>query len=133
MTKCFERPTALPNIDIQVEPWPIEKLIPCDNNPRTHGGEQVAQIAASIEEFGGTNAALVEPDGTVLAGHPGLEAAKKLRTAEVPVIILGHLTPAQRRALVTADNHLAIAGSGRNEEMLHIELALLQEAAYHLR
>lgn len=121
-----------PNIDIQIERWPIERLIPRVNNPRTHSREQVAQIAASIQEFGFTNPCLIEPDGTVLAGHARLESAKKLKMTEVPVIVLAHLTPAQRRALVIMDNQLALAGAGWDEEMLRVELALLHEEDYPL-
>jgi DNA modification methylase len=120
-----------PNIEIQVELWPIERLIPRANNPRTHSREQIAQIAASIEEFGWTNPILVEPDGLLLAGDGRLAAAKKLKMKEVPVIPLAHLTLAQRRALVIADNQLAL-NAGWDEELLRVELALLHEEDYPL-
>jgi hypothetical protein len=97
-----------PNIDIQIERWPIERLIPRANNPRTHSREQVARIAASIREFGFTNPILVGADDDTIAGHARLLAAEKLGMKEVPVIVLSHLSPAQRRALVIADNQLAI-------------------------
>src|SRR5580704_16827197 len=96
------------NIDIQIELWPIERLIPRANNPRTHSREQIANIAASIGEFGFTNAILVGADDDIIAGHARLLAAEKLAMKEVPVIVLRHLSPAQRRALVIADNQLAI-------------------------
>src|ERR1700686_699388 len=115
-----------------IELWPIDRLIPKANNPRTHTREQVANIAASIREFGWTNPILVGADDDIIAGHARLLAARKLGMEEVPVIVLGHLTPAQRRALVIADNQLAIAGAGWDEEMLRIELAMLQEADYDL-
>src|SRR5579872_2830091 len=102
---------ASPNIDIQIERWPIERLIPRVNNPRTHSREQVANIAASIQEFGWTNPVLVDGDDGILAGHARVLAARKLKLKEVPVIVLTHLSPAQRSALVIADNQLAIAGS----------------------
>jgi ParB-like chromosome segregation protein Spo0J len=92
-----------------------------DNNPRTHSPEQVAQIAASIREWGWTNPILVDGEGGILAGHARVQAARKLRMTEVPVIVLRHLSEAQRRALVIADNQLAL-NSGWDEEMLRIEL-----------
>src|ERR1019366_3535101 len=120
------------NIDIQIERWPIERLIPRANNPRTHSAAQVAQLAASIREFGWTNPVLVDGDDVILAGHARVLAARKLGMKEVPVIVLKHLSPAQRRALVIADNQLAIAGAGWDEEMLRIELAILHEEDYNL-
>src|SRR5579871_6825551 len=112
-------------IDIQVELWPIGRLIPRITNPRTHTPQQVAQIAASIREWGWTNPILVGADNDVIAGHGRLLAARQLGMAEVPVIELGHLSEAQRRALVIADNQLAL-GAGWDEEMLRMELANLQ-------
>ena len=120
------------NIDIRVEKWPIERLIPRANNPRTHSREQVARIAASIREFGFTNPILVDGEDGILAGHARALAARKLGMKEVPVIVLKHLSPAQRRALVIADNQLAIAGAGWDEEMLRIELAILHEEDYNV-
>jgi DNA modification methylase len=118
-------------IDIQVELWPIERLRPRENNARTHSRDQIAQIAASIQEFGWTNPILAEPDGLLLAGEGRLGAAKKLKMKEVPVIPLGHLTEAQRRALVIADNQLAL-NAGWDEEMLRVELAMLHDEDYNL-
>ena len=77
-------------------------------NPRTHSDGQIDQIAASIREFGWTNPILVDAGGTIIAGHGRLEAAKRLQLREVPVIRLGHLSEAQRKALVIADNQLAL-------------------------
>ena len=77
-------------------------------NPRTHSDGQIDQIAASIREFGWTNPILVDAEGTIIAGHGRLEAAKRLQLREVPVIRLGHLSEAQRKALVIADNQLAL-------------------------
>jgi len=123
--------TARPNIDIQIERWPIERLIPRANNPRTHSREQVAQIAASIQEFGWTNPVLVDANDEILAGHARVLAAKKLGMEEVPVIVLRHLTEAQKRALVIADNALAL-NAGWDESMLRIELAILHEEDFNL-
>jgi DNA modification methylase len=120
------------NVDIQIERWPIERLIPRATNPRTHTKEQIASIAASIKEWGWTNPILVGADDDIIAGHARLAAARKLGMTEVPVIVLAHLSPAQRRALVIADNQLSIAGAGWDEEMLRIELATLQEEDYNL-
>ena len=119
-------------IDIQVERWPIERLIPRATNPRTHSPAQVAQIAASIREWGWTNPILVGADNILIAGHARLLAARKLGMTEVPVIVLAHLTEAQRRALVIADNQLAITGAGWDEETLRLELAMLQEEKFDL-
>ncbi len=127
-----EHSAAELRIDIQIELWPIDRLIPRVNNPRTHSREQVARIAASIREFGFTNRILVGADDDIIAGHARLLAAEKLGMKEVPVIVLRHLSPAQRRALVIADNQLAIAGAAWDEDMLRIELAILHEADYPL-
>ncbi len=121
-----------PNIDIQIERWPIERLIPRANNPRTHSRAQIASIAASMREWGWTNPILVGAEDDIIAGHARLLAAEKLGMKEVPVIVLRHLSPAQRRALVIADNQLAIAGAAWDEEALRIELAILHEEDYNL-
>src|ERR1017187_1559025 len=118
-------------INIQVEHWPISRLIPRITNPRTHTPEQVAQIAASIREWGWTNPILVGAENDVIAGHARLLAARQLGLNEVPVIQLGHLSKAQRRALVIADNQLAL-NAGWDEELLRLELAVLQEEDYDL-
>lgn len=120
------------NIDIQVERWPIDRLLPRVNNPRTHSREQVAKIAASMREFGWTNPVLVDGDDGILAGHARVLAARKLGMTEVPVIVLKHLSEEQRRALVIADNQLAISGAGWDEEKLREELAALHNADYDL-
>ena len=117
MPSRANRPATV-NIDVQVERWSIDRLIPQANNPRTHTREQVAKIAASMKEWGWTNPILVGADDDIIAGHARVLAAKKLGLTEVPVIQLGHLSPEQRRALVIADNQLAIAGSGWDEEAL---------------
>ena len=111
---------------LQVEYWPLDKLIPYARNSRTHSDAQVAQVAASIKEFSWTNPILVDGQNVVIAGHARLAAAHKLGMAEVPVIVLGHLTDAQRRALVIADNKLAL-NAGWDEEMLRTEIEALRE------
>jgi DNA modification methylase len=116
---------------LQVQIWAIDRLLPYARNARTHTDDQVAQVAASIREFGWTNPILVSPDGTIIAGHARLSAARRLQMTEVPVIVLDHLTEAQRRALVLADNRLAL-DAGWDEELLRVELAALQEDNFDL-
>ena len=115
----------------KIEHWPIERLLPYIRNPRTHSEAQVAQIAASIAEFGFTAPILAGSDGGIVAGHGRLAAARKLGLTTVPVVVLDHLTPTQRRALVIADNKIA-ENAGWDEELLRLELAELQEADFDL-
>jgi hypothetical protein len=115
----------------RLERWPIERLVPYERNARTHSPEQVAQIAASIQEFGFTNPILVASDDGILAGHGRLAAAKDLGLAEVPVVVLDHLTPTQRRAYVLADNKLAL-NAGWDDLMLATELQALQLEEFDL-
>src|ERR1700722_18794365 len=96
------------NVNICVELWPLFRLIPRVTNPRTHTPEQVAQVAASIREFGWTNPILVGADNGVIAGHVRLLAASKLGLTEMPVIQPGRLSEAQPPALVIAGNQLAL-------------------------
>jgi len=110
----------------QVERWPLERLIPHARNARTHSEEQVAQIAGSIAEFGFVNPVLVGDDGVIVAGHGRVLAARKLGLADAPVIVLSHLTPTQRRALMIADNRIA-ENAGWDDEMLGAELASLRD------
>jgi hypothetical protein len=117
--------------DLQVVRWPVEKLIPFARNARTHSDEQVAQIAASIAEFGWANPILAGADGIIIAGHARLLAARKLGLTDVPVIVLDHLSETQRRALVIADNRLAL-NAGWDEEMLRVELESLREGEFDL-
>jgi DNA modification methylase len=114
-----------------LERWPLERLIPHARNARTHSEEQVAQIAGSIAEFGFVNPVLVGADGVIVAGHGRVIAARKLGLSEAPVIVLSHLTPTQRRALMIADNQIA-TNAGWNDEMLAAELASLKEEAFDL-
>ncbi len=115
----------------KLEHWPIERLLPYIRNARTHSEDQIAQIAASIAEFGFTAPILAGSDGVIVAGHGRLAAARKLGLASVPVVVLEHLTPTQRRALVIADNKIA-ENAGWDEELLRLELAELQEADFDL-
>jgi len=120
-----------PWLSTHIERWPTEKLVPYARNARTHSEEQVAQIAASIVEFGFTNPILAGSDGVIVAGHGRLAAAQKLGLDTVPVVVLDHLTPTQRRALIIADNRIA-ENAGWDETMLRIELQSLQEDGFNL-
>jgi DNA modification methylase len=117
--------------ELLIQHWPIDKLLPYARNARTHSDEQIAQVAASIVAFGWTNPILVGADGTVIAGHARLAAARKLGMTEVPVIVLDHLNETQRRALVLADNKLAL-NAGWDEEMLRVELESLKQDDFDL-
>ena len=115
----------------RIEHWRLSRLLPYANNARTHSDEQIAQIAASIVEFGFTNPILVGSDGVIVAGHGRLAAARKLDLDGVPVVVLDHLSPTQRRALVIADNRLA-ENAGWDDAMLRTELEALQEDGFDL-
>ena len=103
-----------------IELWLVEKLIPYARNPRTHSDAQVAQIAASIAEFGFNNPILVDTKAGIIAGHGRLLAARKLGLTEVPVIVLDHLSEAQKRAYIIADNQLAL-NAGWDDDVLRSE------------
>jgi DNA modification methylase len=120
-----------PWLSTHIERWPTAKLIAYARNARTHSEEQVAQIAASIVEFGFTNPILAGSDGVIVAGHGRAAAAQKLGLETVPVIVLDHLTPTQRRALIIADNRIA-ENAGWDDAMLRIELQSLQEDGFNL-
>ena len=109
----------------------IDRLIPYPNNARTHSDEQVAQIAASIKEFGFTNPVLVDGDNGILAGHGRVQAARKLQLKSVPTIDLSYLTPVQRKAYILADNKLSL-NAGWDVELLQGELAGLDALEFDL-
>jgi DNA modification methylase len=115
----------------RIELWPIDRLRPYERNPRMHGDAQVDQIAASMVEFGWTNPVLVEEQGGILAGHGRLLAARKLGLAEVPVIRFEHLSEAQKRAYLIADNQLALQ-AGWDDALLAEELAWLRDERFDL-
>jgi DNA modification methylase len=116
---------------LAVEYRPLAGLIPYCNNARTHSDAQVAQIAASMVEYGWTNPVLVDGDNGVVAGHGRVLAARKLGLHEVPVIELAHLSPTQKRAYILADNRLALS-AGWDDEMLALELTALQDDDFDL-
>jgi len=115
----------------KIEQWPTAKLVPYARNARTHSDAQVAQIAASIVEFGFTNPILAGSDGVIVAGHGRLAAAQKLGLVVVPVVVLDHLTPTQRRALVIADNRIA-ENAAWDDDLLRIELEALHDEGFDL-
>lgn len=116
---------------MKIEKVKLDKLIPYARNSRTHSEEQIAQVAASIREFGFTNPVLIDAEDGIIAGHGRVMAARKLDMADVPCIRLGHLTETQKRAYIIADNKLAL-NSGWDEEMLGLELTDLREADFDL-
>lgn len=111
---------------IQIEQWPLDRLLPYAANARTHPDEQVAQIAGSIAEFGFNVPCLVDERGVLVAGHGRLLAAQRLGLSQVPVIRLDHLTDAQARAYRIADNQIAL-NSGWDDALLSAEVARLKE------
>ena len=109
----------------------IDTLIPYARNSRTHSDAQITKIAASIKEFGFLNPVIIDSDNGIVAGHGRVLAAKKLGMTELPVIEANHLTDAQRRAYVIADNRLAL-DAGWDYELLKVEFADLDEAEFDL-
>lgn len=116
---------------MSIEQIPVSDLIPYARNSRTHSDEQVAQIAGSIREFGFTNPVLIDASGTIIAGHGRVMAARKLSMPSVPCLRLEHLTPAQVRAYVIADNRMALS-AGWDEEMLRSEIAGLHADGFDI-
>lgn len=110
---------------------PLKDLVPYARNARTHSDLQVAQIAASIKEFGFTQPLLLDGKNGIIAGHGRFEAAFKLQLNEVPTIDLSHLSDTQKKAYVIADNKIAL-NSGWDEQMLALEIDDLRDAGYDL-
>src|SRR5690606_41504800 len=111
---------------LAIETRPIARLIPYVRNARTHSGDQIAQIAASIAEFGFVNPVLIGADDVIVAGHGRVLAAKRLGLTEVPVIVLDHLNVGQRRALIVAGNRFA-ESAGWDQARLRAEVGALRE------
>ena len=109
----------------------VAELIPYVNNSRKHSDKQVAQIAASIKEFGWTNPILIDGDNGIIAGHGRLMAARKLGMTEVPTIELSDLSESQKKAYVIADNNLAL-NADWDEALLKIELENLKDLSFDL-
>jgi DNA modification methylase len=115
----------------RIELWPLERLRPYERNARTHSAEQVAQIAASIVEFGFTNPVLVDSHDGIIAGPGRLMAAQELGLKTVPVVVLDHLSERQRKAYILADNQLAL-NAGWDTDLLRAELQDLAEQDFDL-
>src|SRR5688572_25249337 len=116
---------------LEIEYRPIDSLIPYARNARTHSDAHIAQIAASIKEFGWTNPILVDGDQGIIAGHGRVLGALQLGITEVPVIELAGMTDAQKRAYILADNQLAL-NAGWDEGLLALELADLRDLSFDL-
>jgi DNA modification methylase len=114
-----------------IEHWPLDRLVPYENNARTHSSDQIEQIANSIREFGFTNPVLVDADAGILAGHARLSAARSLGLETVPVIVLHHLTEIQKRAYILVDNKLAL-NAGWDDELLAEEIAALESEGFEI-
>jgi len=119
------------NKQTQIEYLTIDSLIPYARNSRTHDDGQVAQIAASIKEFGFTNPVLIDGEGGIIAGHGRVLAARKLSINEVPCIRIDYLTETQRKAYIIADNKLAL-NAGWDDSMLLLEIQELEAAEFDL-
>jgi ParB-like chromosome segregation protein Spo0J len=115
----------------QLEHLPTAALIPYARNARTHSEQQVSQIANSITEFGFTNPVLIDADNGIIAGHGRVMAAGKLNLKTVPCLRLSHLSEAQKRAYILADNQLAL-NAGWDEELLRLELLDLKGLDFEL-
>src|SRR5215208_3206804 len=125
---------VLQNLDTTMQPMAIEPmrvgdLRPYARNARTHSKKQIKQIARSIERFGFTNPVLISDDNEIIAGHGRVEAAKLLGIDSVPTLRLSHLSPAQRRAYIIADNKLA-QNAGWDRDVLAIELQALIDVEF---
>jgi DNA modification methylase len=124
-------PPTSPVLASHIQLWPLDQLIPYERNARSHPDSQIAQIAASIGEFGFTNPIAVDPRGRIIAGYARYLAARKRELKQVPVIVLEHLTETQQRAYRIADNQLALNASW-DEEALRQELQCLIQEAFEL-
>lgn len=114
-----------------IEIWNIDKLIPYANNARTHSDEQIAQIASSIKEWGFTIPILADESGMIIAGHGRVQAARKLKINELPVMVAKNWTEEQKRAYVIADNKLAL-NAGWDDELLKLEMDFLDKSGFDL-
>jgi DNA modification methylase len=115
----------------QIQKLPIDTLIPYANNARVHSDKQILQIASSIKEFGFTNPVLIDKDNGIIAGHGRVEAARKLGHKEVPVIRLEHLSEAQKKAYILADNKIAM-NSTWDDQLLALELQTIGDLGINL-
>lgn len=119
-------------VELKVEQWPIGRLAPYANNPKIHPESQVAEIDASIGQFGFISPILVDAKGVIIAGHGRLQAAVSRKMKKVPVIRLGHLTEDQAKALRVAENSLAQSGTSWDPALLEAELSALRAVKFDL-
>ena len=117
---------------LKIKYKPVADLIPYARNSRTHSDAQVAQIAASIREFGWTNPILLDGENGIIAGHGRVLAAQKLGETQVPTIELSHMTDNQKKAYIIADNKLAL-NAGWDDAMLTLEISDLKDVGYDLQ
>ena len=110
---------------------PVSKLVPYINNARTHSPEQITKLRASLREFGFINPVIIDRDFNVIAGHGRILAAKEENIAEVPCVFADHLSEAQKKAYIIADNRMAL-DAGWDEELLRVEIESLQAEAFDL-
>ena len=110
---------------------PVSKLVPYINNARTHSPEQITKLRASLREFGFINPVIIDRDFNVIAGHGRILAAKEENISEVPCVFADHLTEAQKKAYIIADNRMAL-DAGWDEELLRVEIESLQAEAFDL-
>jgi ParB-like chromosome segregation protein Spo0J len=115
----------------KLEQVPIDKLVPYARNARTHSKEQIAQLRASLREFGFVSPAVIDADYNILVGHGRITAAREEGYETVPCVFAENLTEAQKRAYILADNQLAL-NAGWDEEMLSVELSDLQDQSFDL-
>ena len=109
----------------------IDKLVPYANNARTHNKEQILKLRSSLREFGFVNPVIIDKEYNVLAGHGRIEAAKAENISEVPCVFVDHLTEAQKKAYILADNRMALDAS-LDEELLAVEMEELQNLGFDL-
>ena len=109
----------------------INKLVPYANNARTHNKEQILKLRSSLREFGFVNPVIIDKEYNVLAGHGRIMAAKEENISEVPCVFADHLTEAQKKAYILADNRMAL-DAGWDEELLAVEMEELQNLGFDL-
>ncbi len=119
------------NTSTQMELVDINKLIPYVNNARTHSKDQITKLRSSLREFGFINPVIIDKDYNVLAGHGRIMAAKEEKMSDVPCVFVEHLTDAQKKAFILADNRLAL-DAGWDDELLAIEMQELQDLGFDL-
>ena len=119
------------NTTTELQLVPLDKLIPYQNNARTHSPEQINKLRSSLREFGFINPVIIDRDFGIIAGHGRVLAAREEGITEVPCVFADHLTEAQKKAYIIADNRMAL-DAGWDEELLRVEIEALQAVAFDL-